>query len=325
MPAQDPLLMRLVPEDRRFQYVQADDDAGSLHMVDTWVKLSDLARNARFNANANTRFHLFTRQNPSNSQVLVINNAASVRSSNFRANRRTVVTIHGWMGSATSGCNRQLVPAYLAGEDVNVIVVDWSAGNTWGPNAAPAARAAANFINWLNRETGARVNQYHVIGFSVGGHAAGILGRAVSGTIEYITGLDPSARWEANEIIRRNDGRYTEVIHTSAGISGWQAPLTQVDFYPNGGNNMPGCGFNAICNHERSFHYMAESLRSGGFLGTRCNTHWDAYLGNCNAGGTLRMGGRHPKHGNNDIDKTETETDRDRPRQKQSQRQGQKQ
>ncbi|CAH0404071.1 unnamed protein product [Chilo suppressalis] len=49
---------------------------------------------------------------------------------------------------------------------------------------------------------------------------------------------------------RADDGAYTEVIHTNAGALGYMSPLGQVDFYPNGGANMPGCDTNE-CDHAR--------------------------------------------------------------------------
>ncbi|CAG9790508.1 unnamed protein product [Diatraea saccharalis] len=46
--------------------------------------------------------------------------------------------------------------------------------------------------------------------------------------------------------IRPDVARYTEVIHTVAVPH--SRPLGHVDFYPNGGNNMPGCGGQSACN-----------------------------------------------------------------------------
>jgi hypothetical protein len=57
----DPVIMRMLPNEQRFQYVMADNDEGSLHLVDTWRRVSDLTKNARFNADTQTQYHLFTR------------------------------------------------------------------------------------------------------------------------------------------------------------------------------------------------------------------------------------------------------------------------
>ncbi|CAH1642684.1 unnamed protein product [Spodoptera littoralis] len=267
-PANDPVIGKW-SEGLRYDYLE--DDAGKVHLVDNWMKVSDFDRLARYNPDASNRYHLFTRANPSISQPIVLNNAATVHNSNFNARRRTIVMMHGFAGSITSGFNTVLLPG----------------------------QAAGRFINWLNSITGATANNYHVIGYSVGGHGAGIIARTINGNVGYVTGLDPADRWDTAWLFRPNDGLYTEVMHTNGGDSGWLNPLAQVDFYPNGGRQMPGC-MTSLCHHYRSYYYMAESLRTGGFTGRRCDNLNAALVGNC-SGSTLRMGGIRPKNGNTGI------------------------
>lgn len=82
----------------------------------------------------------------------------------------------------------------MAAEDVNVIVVDWSSGSNSlqyrevNANAISSGSAVAQFINWLNQNTGSVLAQYHIIGHGVGGHQAGIVGRNLNGQVPYITG-----------------------------------------------------------------------------------------------------------------------------------------
>lgn len=84
----------------------------------------------------------------------------------------------------------------LAAEDVNVIVVDWSAGagslsyREVNFNCVTSAAAVADFIKWLNQASGSTVSQYHIIGHGVGGHQAGIVGRNLDSNVPYITGKD---------------------------------------------------------------------------------------------------------------------------------------
>ncbi|KAJ8706675.1 hypothetical protein PYW07_012753 [Mythimna separata] len=295
-PANDPVIGKF-SEGLRYDYLE--DDAGNAHLVDNWLKISDYDRLARYNPDQSNRYHLFTRANPSTSQPLVLNNAASVTNSNFNRNRRTVVLMHGFAGSATSSFNTVLLPAFLAAGDFNVIVLDWSAGSSWGPRATQAGQAGGRFINWLNSLTGATANNYILCGFSVGGHGVGHMGRTINGNVAYISSLDPANRWDTGLLFRPTDGAYTEVIHTNGGDSGWLNPLGQVDFYPNGGRTMPGCT-TSLCHHNRAYNYMAESLRTGGFTGRRCDNLNAALNGNCN-GSTLRMGGPLPKPGNSGI------------------------
>ncbi|CAH0602331.1 unnamed protein product [Chrysodeixis includens] len=296
-PADDPVIGKL-SEGLRYDYLE--DDAGNAHLVDNWLKISDYDKLARYNPDNSNRYHLFTRRNPQVSQVLVRNNVQSVQNSNFNGRARTAVLMHGFAGSVTSGFNTVLVPAFLAAGDFNVIVLDWSAGSSWGPRAIEAGQAAGRFINWLNSITGSTPNLYTVVGYSVGGHGAGIIARTINGNVGYVVGCDPADRWDNQWLFRQSDGLYTEVIHTNVGNIGIQQPLGHVDFYPNGGRNMPGC-MTAMCDHYRSYYYFGESLRTGGFTGTRCSNVNQALSGSCNQSGSLRLGGVNPKTGNSGI------------------------
>ncbi|KAH9627652.1 hypothetical protein HF086_009802 [Spodoptera exigua] len=102
-----------------------------------------------------------------------------------------------------------------------------------------------------------------------------------------------------------SDGIYTEVIHTNVGFSGYLEPLAQVDFYPNGGDKMPGCWF-IPCNHDRCFYYFAESIRNGGFTGVKCESYEHALVGDCHLEETLQMGGIEPKTGKSGVFYLET-------------------
>lgn len=51
-----------------------------------------------------------------------------------------------------------------------------------------SAEAAARFINWLNSVSGVSPANYHIVGYSVGGHGAGIMARNVNGNVGYVTG-----------------------------------------------------------------------------------------------------------------------------------------
>ncbi|KAJ8706735.1 hypothetical protein PYW07_012813 [Mythimna separata] len=304
-------VIRKLDEGLRYQYVQGPD---GLHLVDLWGTVSDIAEAARYNPDRQNVYHLFTRQNPTVSQPLLMGSDGLLGITNYNPNRRTILLIHGWLDSVTADFNTVLVPAFLSAEDVNVIVVDWSAGAgsinyfTALANTAPSGESVARFINWLNAATGAVPTMYHLVGHSLGGHQVGIAGRNVAGSIAYITALDPALPgWtgQNNDKFRSSDGGYTEVIHTNAGFLGYMATLGDADFYPNGGINMPGCNSND-CDHSRSFHYMGESLVSGGFTGKRCASYITAMTGNCQLWGTLRMGGLVPKTGQSGIYYLET-------------------
>ncbi|GBP13201.1 Pancreatic triacylglycerol lipase [Eumeta japonica] len=310
-------ILRKLDSELRFQYVQ-DDATGQHHLADFWMSLSDLNEAARYVPDAQNIYHLFTRQNPTVSHPLVINNEALLGVSSYSNNRRTIVLLHGWLDNALSPFNNVLVPAILQAEDANVIVVDWSAGAgsinyaTAMANTITSADSVARFINWLNRISGTMPVQYHIIGHGLGGHKAGIVGRRVDGTITYITEVDENLRFTAldpsmlgwinhSDRFQPTDALYTEVIHTNAGVNGYVAELGDVDFYPNGGELMPGCESHA-CDHARSYFYMAESIISGGFTGTQCTSYLTAILQTCSIlPGRLQMGGLQPKIGSSGV------------------------
>ncbi|XP_052737636.1 pancreatic lipase-related protein 2-like [Bicyclus anynana] len=305
------VILRNFEEGPRYQY--AEDSNGAIHLVDLWLTLGDVFNIARFNPDSSNVYHLFTRANPTVSQPLLVNNALLLTRSNYNSNRRTIVLIHGWLNSATSDFNSVIVPALLRAEDLNVIVVDWSIGasalthRVVNENTVQSGKAVARFITWLNQQSGSTLAQYHIIGHGLGGHQAGVVGRNLQGLVPYITGLDPAMIGWATNInkFHRNDGLYTEVIHTNYGVYGYIADLGQMDFYPNGGISMPGCDSNA-CDHARAFFYMAESITSGGFTGRQCLNYYAAVLGMCSGPRTARMGGLVPKTGSNGVFLLET-------------------
>lgn len=88
-------------------------------------------------------------------------------------------------------------------ENVNVIVVDWEKGASL-PNYVQAAangqlvaKQLAKLIMLINKEYGIKSNRYHLIGFSLGAHIAGLTGMSLQlegvGNVSRITGLDPAS------------------------------------------------------------------------------------------------------------------------------------
>ncbi|KOB74607.1 Pancreatic lipase 2, partial [Operophtera brumata] len=274
--------------------------------LDHQLTAKDVAEAARYDPTRSNVYHLFTRDNPTVSQPLLMNSPGLIQLTNYKNNRRTVVLLHGWLDISFL--------AFLAAEDVNIIVVDWSVGassisyRVVIENTIASGIAVAKFIDWLNQETHSSGVQYHIVGHGFGGHQAGIIGRNVQGHVAYITGLDPALVGWVNHIERfqPSDGLYTEVIHTNYGINGYLGDLAQVDFYPNGGISMPGCDSNA-CDHARSYFYFAESLSSGGFTGRQCVNYFAAVLSTCDLlPGRLQMGGLRPKIGSSGVYLLET-------------------
>ncbi|XP_035206603.1 lipoprotein lipase-like [Stegodyphus dumicola] len=94
----------------------------------------------------------------------------------------------------------------------------------------------------------------HIIGHSLGAHASGYAGKWLRDRqktiIDRITGLDPAGPFfnGVERIVRldKGDASFVDVIHTNwAGhrLSGYglEEAIEHVDFYPNGGEDQPGC------------------------------------------------------------------------------------
>ncbi|KAJ8704792.1 hypothetical protein PYW08_012112 [Mythimna loreyi] len=301
---QSPILRKL-GSGLRYEYAQ--DDTGRLHLVDLWGTLNDLMEVVRYNPDTQNVYHLFTRNNPTTSQPIVLGNLQTLWSSNYNPAHRTVILLHGWGNTVLSASNAVMVPAFLAKEDANVIVVDWSAGSgtinylAAVRNTVTSGQAVARFVNWLDSVNPVQTS-YHIAGFSLGGQQSGVIGRNLARSPAYITSLDPAGPgWVTNEHkFRPTDGEYTEIIHTNVQSAGYLQPLGDVDFYPNGGNNMPGCSTGG-CDHDRAYFYFAESLQTGGFTGRRCENYEAALIGDCNLPETLQLGGLEPKTGKTGI------------------------
>ena len=88
---------------------------------------------------------------------------------------------------------------YLKRGDYNFITVDWE-NVAMAPfyiravvNSEVVGELTGKFINFLV-EQGADLNQFHVIGFSLGAHVAGKAGATVNGLLPRITGTN----WQFN-------------------------------------------------------------------------------------------------------------------------------
>lgn len=49
------------------------------------------------------------------------------------------------------------------------------------------------------------------------------------------------------------------------------------DYIPNGGYTQPGCVLMPICDHDRSYLYFIESMRTNQFIAKKCDSY-DGYL-----------------------------------------------
>ncbi|CAG9796751.1 unnamed protein product [Diatraea saccharalis] len=277
------------------RYIWMPDGEGVPHLVDLQEPVDQMVLNSR--NGANNQYWLFTRQNPTSPQILVHNNINSVRNSNYAAHRGLKVIVHGWNSNGNTQMNPLITSAFLAVQDVNVIVVDWRQLANTGYNTAASGvpgvgQFLGNFLQWLINNAGGNWNNVHLVGFSLGAHIVGNAGRQAGGRPSRVTGLDPAGpTWGGNpNALNRNAGRFVEAIHTDGGLLGIMNSIADADFYPNGGRNpQPGCWI-STCSHGRATELFASSVRqSNRFAGSRCPNIWEAELSTCH-GDILHMG-----------------------------------
>ncbi|XP_030022463.2 pancreatic triacylglycerol lipase [Manduca sexta] len=250
-------------------------------------------------------FHLFTQENPQVSQPL-LPSVSSIMASAFSLNRPTVITIHSNAENVSGNFNAFVVPAHLSVQDVNLIAVDWSPRSgiyTEGlANAPQCGRIIADFMNIVIRQFGYDSDRIRIVGVGLGGHIAGIAARHIEGEVPHIIALDPSLHgWSHHpDKLNPDDASVVEVLHTTAGNLGYDYPLGDLDFYPNGGSEQMGCGSDISCSHTYAYAFYAESLTSeinngNAFVGTACESYEQAIVLACSGDRDATFGGSEPK------------------------------
>lgn len=204
-----------------------------------------------FNAERQTVFHLYTRDNPTVSQILALNDVEALKKSNFNAKSPTRFIIHGWNNDVKSGCNTAVRNAYLNVGDFNVIVVDWGKGaNTINYISArnrvnSVYPVVASLIEFLNGYAGMKFETLSIIGHSLGAHIAGLTAKQFKKPrVGTVVALDPASPLfsmdRPAERVHLDDAEYVQSIQTDIGRLGLNKPVGQAAFYPNYGGPHPG-------------------------------------------------------------------------------------
>ncbi|CAH1243015.1 PNLIPRP3 [Branchiostoma lanceolatum] len=267
----------------------------------------------------NTMFYVFTKSNPTIEarQAISYDDILSVQNSPFDPTKPVKVLIHGFYSYSITGdpfWAGDAMREMLIRDDINVIIVDWNKGAEF-PNYAQAATnvrlvaaQVARLITFLVNETGCGLDQFHLVGHSLGAHLSGHVGRRLPG-LPRITGLDPAEPYfeDKGPIVRLDptDALFVDVIHTDGGefLSGaWglDLPVGDVDFYPNGGKGQPGCANTWIgsitsifdssvtfddvvdCSHNRAYEFYIESINNPcKFVSYPCRSYDDFAAGGC--------------------------------------------
>ncbi|XP_060529296.1 pancreatic triacylglycerol lipase-like [Cylas formicarius] len=245
-----------------------------------------------------TKFYLFTRKiNFSTPEILYYDDdGKSLSESSFNVFNPTKLLIHGYMSKWNEKGAVRVADAYLKLYDCNVILMDWRMGAR-----GPQYTAAAANTEVVGRELGTLLltmvekgldpANIHLIGFSLGAHVAGTASETLKSNghlVGRITGLDAASPLFRNDHFREkhkkldsSDAKYVDIIHTDSspfvtdGFGIWE-PIGHVDFFPNGGQEQPGCrdprssivvthlegtlNRETACSHVRAFRLFTETL-----------------------------------------------------------------
>ncbi|CAH1243014.1 PNLIPRP3 [Branchiostoma lanceolatum] len=267
----------------------------------------------------NTMFYVFTKSNPTIEarQAISYDDILSVQNSPFDPTKPVKVLIHGFYSYSITGdpfWAGDAMREMLIRDDMNVIIVDWNKGAV-APNYFAAASnirvvaaQTAKLIVFLMEETGCGLDQFHLVGHSLGAHTSGLVGARLPG-LPRITGLDPAEPFFEDEdpVVRLDaaDALFVDVIHTDGGeiLSGaWglDLPVGDVDFYPNGGKGQPGCSNTWVgaisslfdssleltdsmdCSHSRAYQLYIDSINNPcKLIAYPCRSYDDYVAGRC--------------------------------------------
>ena len=253
----------------------------------------------------------------------------------FKASRHTKIIAHGFLNEGDSFC-ADFSQAYFATKmDVNILCIDWeklASGGYFVGAAKNSIKVGKHvgrklILRKLIFQLGQKPELIHVIGYSLGAHLAGHLGRTVfkkiNRKIGRITGLDPASpdfpMYETNHLFK-TDAQFVDVIHTNSGdlldgCLGIFEPLGHVDFYPNGGIHQPGCQsnrdcsgfwgffrclgglidiFKGACSHGKSYYMYLDSIKhrnvQGYLQSVQCQSYEAFTDGQCDSNLKIPMG-----------------------------------
>ncbi|XP_053985503.1 lipase member H-like [Hylaeus volcanicus] len=201
--------------------------------------------------------------------------------------------------------------AYLKHGDYNVILVDWSYISmkpyAWSRSRVPmVSKYISSMIDFLE-EHGMDVSDLTVAGHSLGGQIAGLASHYAKHKAKLVINdlrvaerkfflqvwIQPfrfSRKADRERGFPAGTQNSVMVIHTAVGLYGYDVPLGDIDFYPNGGTDQLGCTAATLgaCSHYRAPHYFAESINSErGFWGVKCDNYEDYRAGERGCGMTI--------------------------------------
>ncbi|XP_060658487.1 phospholipase A1 2 [Drosophila nasuta] len=200
---------------------------------------------------------LYTRRNPQTPQRIEPEVETLVRSP-FYALEPIVLLLPSWRSNNSAEQQSKLATALLEREACNVFALD----STESQTESQLVNSASNVIVQLHQQFDVPLAKQQLVGFAEGAHLAGAVAEQVQQLLgeqfSHIIALDPTGdSVELAHQLSAQDAAYVEVLHTNGNGLGTMTQLGDVDYYPNGGEEQPGCSSDA-CAHERALDLAVE-------------------------------------------------------------------
>uniref|UniRef100_A0A8D0D8F3 Triacylglycerol lipase n=1 Tax=Sander lucioperca TaxID=283035 RepID=A0A8D0D8F3_SANLU len=237
-----------------------------------------------------TRFLLFTQKNRYYQEIKT---DQTIHASNYGGKRKTRFIIPGYLKKGDEDWPQEMCKVMLKLENVNCIAVEWKKGVTTqyvqaANNARVLAAQVAFMITFLKANFKQTSDKFHIIGHSLGAHAAGDAGNRTAG-LARITGLDPTEPYfqdtDASVRLDTSDAAFVDVIHTDGlsfksklglGMSQSVGRPSDLDAIWEGTKKFDAC------NHARAYKYYSESIfNRQGFVAYPCSNKDSFAAGKC--------------------------------------------
>lgn len=252
-------------------------------------------------ADTSIRFLLYTNSHRT-AHLLDADDPQSLIRSSFDPGHPTRIIIFGYSNTMDHDVVPLIRDAYLRRGDFNVIAVDWTklANDLYSvvvSHMPIVARETTKMIGALMSLKGLSLETLTLVGFSLGAHIAGQVGRdLLPHKIEAIVALDPATPLiKPSQWVSKEDALYVQVIHTRTWMVALEENLGHADFYPNYGFGQPTCGLLDLqCSHTKSYYYFSETINDPfKFMGQRCKNESEFKQKTCSWTGIecQRMGG----------------------------------
>lgn len=195
--------------------------------------------------------------------------------------------------------------------NANVCVVDWSTLAELELELAVlkirdvGQRVAMCLRSLVDPREEKQLARVALIGYGLGAHLAGCVGKNFNGQLGRIFGLDPLIEFTkellSNEYrLSSSDARLVQVAHTSIGSFGAYRPSGHQDFYFNNGGRSPQPGCNILqtsngCSHFKAVEFMFHSLnKSHLFLDTTGTERFGFYTYGTKGSFLVKTGSKPP-------------------------------